>query len=335
MPFKDVVGQARVTTLLARAIARDTLPPAMLFAGPQGIGKRRVALSVAQTLNCLARTAGDAPDACGACAACLRIARGAHPDVIVVEPGESGKIKIEQIRDVIDRSNYRPFEGRRRAVIVDDADAMNEDAQNALLKTLEEPPSATVIILVSPKPDALLPTVRSRCSVIRFAPLPADDITRILVRDHEYDEKTARAAAADADGSVGRALESGSVDVAEARDVAEKLLALAARGGDPSQRIAAAKGLVPARAPVAAERVYLTVCLRSMASLLRDLGILAEGADPRLLANADLQADLQRLTTAYDSGRSRRAFAAVDEALAALDRNMNPKLVTNWLVLQL
>ena len=335
MPFTDVIGQARVTTLFARAIARDTLPPAMLFAGPRGIGKRRVALAVAQTLNCLARSAGDTPDACGTCAACLRIARGVHPDVLVVEPGENGSIKIEQIRDLIDRSNYRPFEGRRRAVVVDDADAMSEDAQNALLKTLEEPPSATVFMLVSPAPDALLPTVRSRCSVIRFAALSADDITRILVRDHKFDEKTARAAAADADGSVGRALESGSVDVAEAREIAEKLLALAARVSDPSGRLAAAKGLVPARSPVAVERVYLTVCLRSMASLLRDLGILAEGADERLLANADLQAELQRLAAAYDSGRSRRAFAAVDEAIASLDQNVNPKVVTDWLVLQL
>ncbi len=335
MPFTDVIGQARVTTLLARAIARDTLPPAMLFAGPRGIGKRRVALAVAQTLNCLARKAGDAPDACGACVPCLRIARGVHPDVIVVEPGENGSIKIEQIRDVVDRSNYRPFEGRRRAVVVDDADAMGADAQNALLKTLEETPPATVFMLVSPAPDALLPTVRSRCSVIRFAALSPDDVARVLVRDHEYDETRARAAAADADGSVGRALESGSVDVAEAREIAGKLLALAARVGDPSRRLEAAKGLVPTRNPVAVERVYLTVCLRSMASLLRDLGILAEGADPRLLANADLQADLQRLAAAYDGRRSRRAFATVDEAIASLEKNVNPKVVTDWLVLQL
>src|SRR5204863_1502376 len=102
-------------------------------------------------------------DACGECASCRRIARGVHQDVLTIEPGDTGTIKIEQVRDVIDRAGYRPFEGRRRVVIVDEADAMVAPAQNALLKTLEEPPSASVFILISSTPDALLPTVRSRC----------------------------------------------------------------------------------------------------------------------------------------------------------------------------
>ena len=335
MPFKDIIGHARVVTLLSNALVRGTLPPAMLFSGPRGIGKRRVALAVAQTLNCLAPASGETPDACGACPACLRIARGMHPDVLVVEPGESGSIKIEQIRDVVDRSNYRPFEGRRRAVIIDQAGAMGDEAQNALLKTLEEPPSATIFILITSMPDTLLPTVLSRCSRIRFGALSADEVARVLVRDHEYDEKDARAAAADADGSAGRAIEASSVDVTEAREVAQKLLALAARVSDPSRRLDAAKGLVPAKTPVAAERVYMAACLRSMASLLRDLGLLAGRADARLLANVDLKADLDRLTGTFDSRRSHRAFAAVDEALVALDQNVNPKVVTDWLVLHI
>lgn len=336
VPFRDIVGHTRVVTLLSSAIARETLPPAMLFAGPGGVGKRRTALAVAQALNCTARSTSEkAVDACGTCPACVRIARGAHPDVLVVEPGDSGSIKIEQIRDVVDRSNYRPFEGRRRAVIIDHADAMGDDAQNALLKTLEEPPSASIFILVTSAPDTLLPTVLSRCSRMRFGALSAEEVARVLVRDHEYDEKDARAAAADADGSVGRAIAASSVDVAEARDVAQKLLALAARVPDPARRLDAAKGLLPAKAPVAAERVYMAACLRSMASLLRDLGILSGQADRRLLANADLQSDLEQLAGTFDSRRSHRAFAAVDEALVALDQNVNPKVVTDWLVLHI
>ena len=341
MPFREIVGHTRVVTLLSNAIARETLPPAMLFAGPAGVGKRRTAIAVAQALNCTAHnvsvgaTTATAVDACGTCSACVRIARGAHPDVLIVEPDDNGKIKIEQIRDVVDRSNYRPFEGRRRAVIIDHANAVLEDAQNALLKTLEEPPSATIFILVTSAPDMLRPTVLSRCSRMRFGALSADDVARVLVRDHEYEEKDARAAAADADGSVGRAIDASSIDVAEARDVAQKILALAARVSDPSRRLEGAKGLVPVKTPLAAERVYLAACLRSMASLLRDMGILAGQADARLLANVDLQADLQQLTTTFDSRRSQQAFVAVDEALTALDQNVNPKVVTNWLVLQL
>jgi hypothetical protein len=117
--------------------------------------------------------------------------------------------------------------------------------------------------------------------------------------------------------------------------VAQKILAMAARVSDPSRRLESAKGMVPPKTPLAVERVYLAACLRSMASLLRDLGILAGQADVRLLANVDLQGDLQRLTGTFDSHRTHRAFAAVDEALAALDQNVNPKVVTNWLVLQL
>src|SRR5262249_22738149 len=145
-------------------------------------------------------------DACGECPTCRRIARGVHPDVLVIEPGDSGSIKIEPVRRVIDQAAFRPFEGRRRVVIFNEADALVEPAQHALLKTLEEPPAASMFLLVSSLPDALLPTVRSRCPRLRFGPLSATEVASVLVREHEYTEAEARAAAADAEGSVGHAL---------------------------------------------------------------------------------------------------------------------------------
>src|SRR4051812_47581772 len=162
------------------------MPPAVLMAGPAGIGKRRAAVAVAQAINCLQprSSAEFERDACGECASCRRILRGVHPDVIIIEPGDSGSIKIEPLRDVVQQSQYRPFEGRRRVVIIDEADAATSDAQSALLKTLEEPPSASIFILVSSMPDALLPTVLSRCPRLRFGPLAPADVARILVRDH-------------------------------------------------------------------------------------------------------------------------------------------------------
>ena len=337
MPFRTIAGHTRVLSLLARAIARDSMPPAVLMAGPAGVGKRLAAIAVAQTINCLqpTSTAELERDACGECASCRRIARGVHPDVVVVEPGETGAIKIEQLRAVIDQSQYRPFEGRRRVVVIDEADAAGADAQSALLKTLEEPPSASIFILVSSRPDALLPTVLSRCPRLRFGPLAPAEVARVLLRDHGYAEADARAAAADADGSVGRALESQSEDLSEAREAAQRLLHETARTSDPARRIGIARGLVEGRGTPAEERNRLAVRLRSLGSLLRDIGIIASRADRTTLANADLEGQLEKLASSFDADRSLHAYAAVDQALAALERNASPKVVADWLLLEL
>jgi DNA polymerase III subunit delta' len=338
VPFRDVIGHRRLITLLSRAIAHDTLPPALLFAGPPGVGKRRTAVAVAQVLNCLQPIAHESileRDACGTCASCRRIERRVHPDILILEPGETGTIKIDDVRDVITAAGYRPFEGRRRVAIVDEADALLGAAQNALLKTLEEPPSASFFILVSSMPDALLPTVLSRCSRLRFGPLTPGEVTEALTTFHRYSETEARAAAIEAGGSVGRALEMQSADLVEAREAAHRLLDQMARTADPSRRIDVAKGLTSQKGSPAAERDQLASSLRALSSLLRDLGILASGGDTRLLANADLQPALQHLVTVFNGERSHRAFSAVDAALAALDRNASPKVVADWLVLQL
>ena len=195
MSFRDIVGHRHIVALLSRSIASGSLPPSVIFGGPEGVGKRRLAEAVAQALNCTSPALGPAKaghhpdsghasavggvrpwpdleiDSCGKCPACTRIARGIYPDVLTIAPGETGSIKIEAVRDAIDRAVFRPFEGKRRVTIIDDADALVAAAQNALLKTLEEPPPSSVFILVTARPDSLLPTVRSRCSQIRFARL--------------------------------------------------------------------------------------------------------------------------------------------------------------------
>ena len=193
MPFREIVGHRPVLELLARATARATLPPSLVFAGPDGVGKRRTAVALAQVLNCERVTTGaHGIDACGTCAACTRIARGVHADILVIEPGDTGSIKVDQVREAIERAAYRPFEGRRRVVIVDQADALMSEAQNALLKTLEEPPPASMFVLITARPDVLLPTVRSRCQRLRFGPLRAADVAGVLVRDHGFDATDAR-----------------------------------------------------------------------------------------------------------------------------------------------
>ena len=189
MPLRDIVGHRRLLRLLSRSIKSGTLPPSLMFAGPEGVGKRLAAQAIAQTLNCASPTTSDEYeiDACGACPSCRRIARGIHADVLALAPGENGSIKIEQVREAIERTMYRPFEGKRRVTLVDDADALMPAAQNALLKTLEEPPSSSVYILVTSRPDALLATVRSRCSQIRFARLGAADVPRFSTRPQVFE----------------------------------------------------------------------------------------------------------------------------------------------------
>ena len=335
MPFRHLAGHRVLLDLVARAAARGSLPPSLIFAGPDGVGKRLAALSLAQLFNCTS-VSGEAdgelaPDACGNCSACRRIARGVHADVLVVEPGDTGSIKVDQVRAAIERTAYRPFEGRRRVVIVDDADAMEAPPQNALLKTLEEPPAASTFVLVTSRPDVLLPTVRSRCQRIRFGPISPAEIAPVLMRDHGFEEREAHAAATAAEGSIGRALEGDSEAYVGARDAAEAMLKMAAQAATPAQRLAAARALGGDKV----DRDELGRRLRLVASMLRDIGVLVSHADERSLANGDLKPVLVRLLPAFDADRALDAFAAVDRALQALDRNASPKIVADWVAFQL
>ena len=331
MPFRDIAGHRQLLELIPRAAVRGTLPPSLIFAGPEGVGKRLAAIALAQFLNCPNRTQNDS---CGTCASCTRIARGVHADVLIVEPGDTGAIKIDQIRDAIERTAYRPFEGRMRVVIIDDADVVNVEAQNALLKTLEEPPAASVFVLVTSRPDVLLPTVRSRCQRLRFGRLAPAEVATALVREHHYAETDAHAAASLSDGSIGLALEGRSEEFVEARDAAEHLLETVALTHDPRRKLEGAKALSGA-ARGTSDRDGLARRLRALSSMLRDLGLLISRADERALANADLRPQLQRLQRSFDGDRAVRAFAAVDRALSALDRNASPKIVADWLVFQI
>jgi DNA polymerase-3 subunit delta' len=310
MPFKDIEGHRRLVDLLARSIDRGTLPPSLIFAGAD---TRAIAIAVAQALNCQNPVESRIPnpesrDACGVCPACVRIARGAHPDVLVVEPGDSGNIKLRRtpadnarfvIEEVIESTGFRPFEGRRRVTIIDDASAITEDAQNALLKTLEEPPASSVFVLVTPTPDVLLATVRSRCIRLTFA--------------------------SEADAPID----------ADVRAVAERALLNAAGARDASRRIDAAKELHPKSGEMgAAARGQVAAYLHAMASLLRDAEVVATGSSVPL-ANADATPLVERLASTYGGERGVRAYAAVDRAIEALDRNAGAKLVADWVLLQL
>jgi DNA polymerase-3 subunit delta' len=362
MPFSHVIGHAHQLGLLSRAAARGTLPPSLLFAGPDGVGKATVALALAEALNCEAPVAwgggGDREgqpgiDACGACRACRRLARGAAQlrggadaalDCLrLVVPDDRDSIKVDVVRGVIAASAYKPFDGRRRVVVVEGAEALEIGAQNALLKVLEEPPSGTVFVLVSARPDALLATVRSRCSRLRFGPLPTPAVTEYLVGRRRLAPAAAHAAASQADGSLGLALQRADGGSSAAREVAADVLHQVAAGRGVAARLSAAQALVAAspgarggrKGGAAVTRGEIAGRLDALAALLRDVQVRGARAGDGALANGDLAALLAQLVGTFEGERGTRAFAAVDRARFALERHVNHKTVADWLAFEL
>jgi DNA polymerase III subunit delta' len=205
MSFRDVLGHTRPIELLQRAIKKEKVVHSYLFLGGAGIGKRWVALQFAKALNCLEGGA-EKGDACDRCISCRKIDEGLHPDVLILEP-ENQTIKVNQVRQMQRDLSYRPYEGKRRVCILTAADRMAPNMSNILLKTLEEPPLHTVIVLLANNPRILLPTILSRCQLVRFSPVPIPVVSRWLMEQKGLAEKEAHLLASLSEGSPGRALE--------------------------------------------------------------------------------------------------------------------------------
>jgi len=200
MPFDAIFGQQLPLRQLATALASGHISHAYLFSGIEGIGKCSTAVAFAKALNCGAREG----DFCDECRSCQKIERRVHPDFFFIEPDKNA-IRIEQVRDLQKKIIFKPMEGKKKVVIIDQAEKLNLHAANCLLKTLEEPPDDTVIILVAHTAMTLLPTIVSRCQRIRFAPLADAAVMDFLAARGAHPEE-ARLAAALAQGSLQRAL---------------------------------------------------------------------------------------------------------------------------------
>jgi DNA polymerase-3 subunit delta' len=203
MTFRDLLGHERVVERLRRSLSDGRQPGAVLLLGPPGVGKRALADAFTALLLC---TQPVDDDACGVCPQCTRLAAGTHPDVRVVTRDEDRRdVRIEQVRDLTRWLALQPLMAGRKIGIIDDAHCLNEHAQNALLKTLEEPPGSAVLVLIATYPSLLLPTVRSRCQLVRLDPLPADAVAKVL-EAHGIPAERARLLAPLAEGSPGQAL---------------------------------------------------------------------------------------------------------------------------------
>ncbi|MCE2396804.1 DNA polymerase III subunit delta', partial [Candidatus Poribacteria bacterium] len=200
--MKDaIIGHRQTLEQLYHAIASNRVAGAYLFVGIANVGKETIALHFAKTINCLTSDAG----ACGTCLACRKADDGNHPDLQIIRPSGAW-IKIDQIRDLQKRIIYRPLEGARKVYILTEAERMNLEAANCLLKTLEEPPADSVLILLTTNLDALLPTIRSRCQIIPFHPLVISELAGHLMDRFNIDESQAFSISTASGGAVGKAL---------------------------------------------------------------------------------------------------------------------------------
>jgi len=343
MRFDQILGQERAVATLRATLREGRIPNAYLFEGPWGVGKTRTALALAAALVC--RTGSD--EACGVCPACVRAGRFQHPDVRMLFPvmsdeddpesiaavlqavaddphhvftyEKAASIRIGLTRELLRELAYKPYEARRRVVVLRDADRMREDQYSAMLKSLEEPGASTLWVLTTSRPQRLPPTIRSRCLRVRFTPLDEETIEGYLLDRAGVGAAPARLLAALAAGSLSRALTMRGENVAGLRDEALRQLG-AANSGDASRILVAA-----GEAAAWSNREKMRRTLEFQFLLLRDLLRLRHGAPEDALVNRDRIADLKRVAPAIDVREIRRRTALLEEVVRAIDANVTPE----------
>jgi DNA polymerase-3 subunit delta' len=321
-------------------LVMDRLPGAMLFTGEEGIGKKLFALEVARALNC--RTPKDR-EGCGVCSSCVRIRRlnyptrddadewtqiiwTDHPDVgLVVAPKRV--LRVEQMRQIEKEANFRPFEGKARVFLIDEADKLNDASANALLKVLEEPPRTSHLILITARPAMLLPTILSRCQMIRFSPLTPAEIESHLVKT-DIDMKTARLRARAAGGSMGRALAGDLVTFTSQRKAMLKVLHTLVLSNDRAQLLRSAEQLNEAQYKDEFEER-----LDVLETLIRDAWMLSLGVETSRIVNEDLSAELKEIAQKLDPSRAGEWILQIEDLREQLIVNVNRKVTTDSLFL--
>ncbi len=347
--MRNFIGNARAVEILKRAISQGRVPHAMIFAGPAGVGKCTLALLAAQRLNCLSPVEGEACDRCsacvriravletrnlqcrslksggfcGSCPACLTRTK-CHPDIRLIEP-EKTTIGIGQVRDMIGEIAFQPLEAKFRVAILDPAEQMRAEAHNSLLKTLEEPPSRTIIILVTTNPYMLLQTIRSRCRLLHFGEIPQDRIAGHLIGEGRPADE-ARLAAALCGGSLAAALAFNTAEYRESREQAVRFIELLLKQGRFSDASRIASEIVK-------DKQTFQLWTESAEALLQDVYYAATA--PERIGQRDLIERLQEIARAAP----RSAVIAVIEAFRKLKgdlkSNVNKQIALEAIFLRL
>jgi DNA polymerase-3 subunit delta' len=345
--LSEIVGNPRPRDLLARALSGNRLSPSLLFHGPEGIGKLTTGRAVAARLNCQRPADGDA---CGVCVPCSKIAAWTHPDVKVLEseadaarsgrpmffpdshaPGRaaarrSDRLLIGQVRSMLREIDFRPFEGKRRVILVRHLESdPSLGCANTLLKALEEPPPATLFILTSSRPERLPSTIRSRCQALAFQPASRRDVTAFL-EERGVPRQEAVLRAALSGGCPGTALNLDADGGLRQRDTV--LAALAAAGeGDPIQALAAADELLP-------PPLELPGLLACLATVTRDLMVMADDSGAEILMNVDRREELERLAGLIPQARAAALLDRISWCERAVERHVNAGLMLQTLLLE-
>jgi len=350
----DIVGQGAAVERLRRAMDSRRMPHAFLFAGPRGVGRRTTAVAFARTLLCAEPATGpDGRHACGKCTDCTLQAAGSHPDFHLVykelarfhdDASVRGRVMqglgIPVIRSyLIDPACRASGRGRGKVFIVREADLMSREAQNALLKTLEEPPPGVTIVLLCRRPEQMLPTTRSRCSVVRFGALPRDFVAARLVEQGVAGDE-ADFWARYTEGSVGRALGLASGGFYEVkREVIEQLASMGSAGDAAlgerltgltdtlaTAAVSDAKANGASLSKNLASRQAAGTMLELIASAFRDAMRLATGAEGPLI-----HSDQSQAVAALAGRHHPTALAEIVEQLSAYERllwrNVNAKII--------
>lgn len=342
--FNRLIGNERVKGTLRRMLAAKRIPGALCFAGEAGIGKKLFALELAKSLLC---RAPEGIEACDRCASCVRVVRIAYPasddaeankkiiwsghaDVGLVRP--AGRfINVAQMREIEREANFRPYEGAVRVLLIEEADQLNEASSNALLKTLEEPPQTTHLILLTARPASLLPTIRSRCQTIRFAPLKPAEIEKYLVSsDKKMPAADAQLLARASQGSLGRALMLDAKAYRERRDAMLDIVGALTPRPDRARLLRASEEWTDAK-----RKDEYESRLDALETLLRDVWALALSASEEQLVNADIRAQLAQLSAGVSSRRIAGWITQIETLRGQLAVNINRKVATDALFLQM
>jgi len=321
MSFKQIVGQDRQINILKNAVKRGTVAHAYLFTGIPGIGKRSTAIAMAKALNCKTTTG----DFCSSCTSCKKIEHTTHPDIHWIEP-EGDYIKIDQIRRMQEQISYTLYEGKHKVVILNKIERLNPQSSNCLLKTLEEPPPHTTLILLTSAPYQVLSTLRSRCQRLMFQPLPIELIAKLLQERGGDENDKLNLIASLAGGSLGKAtqwMEAGALQ--EREELFEKINHLNKCFITEIFDLAASLG---------EDKAGLLKRLELLKLWIRDLLIFKATDQSRYLINRDLVKKVTTLASQLSWSNLFKKAAIVDEVQSALLSNVNPRLAMETMLLK-